>query len=55
MPGKKALRDPVELSKSGIVALRFLGFLLRINFDNILACCNICERLLPDRIKIISR
>jgi hypothetical protein len=44
----------LELSKSGVVALRFLGFLLRINFDNMLARCNIGGRLLPDRRKIIS-
>ncbi|MFQ6557988.1 hypothetical protein Q7F05_18775 [Pseudomonas sp. Lb2C1-1] len=54
LPGKKPPLDPPELSKSGVVALRFLGFLLRMNFDNMLACCNIGERLLPDRIKIIS-
>ena len=54
LPSKKPLDDPLELSKSGVVDLRFLGFLLRINFDNMLARCNIGERLLPDRIKIIS-
>jgi hypothetical protein len=50
----KARWKLLELSKSGVVALRFLGFLLRINFDNMLARCNIGGRLLPDRRKIIS-
>lgn len=50
----KACWKLLELSKSGVVALRFLGFLLRINFDNMLARCNIGGRLLPDRRKIIS-
>ncbi|WP_146042604.1 MULTISPECIES: hypothetical protein [Pseudomonas] len=54
LSGKKPLDDPLELSKSGVVDLRFLGFLLRMNFDNMLARCNIGKRLLPDRIKIIS-
>lgn len=54
LPGKKPLGNPRELSKSGVVDLRFLGFLLRMNFDNMLARCNIGKRLLPDRIKIIS-
>ena len=54
LPGKKALVNPLELSKSGVVDLRFLGFLLRMNFDKMLARCNLGKRLLPDRIKIIS-
>ncbi|WP_156334332.1 hypothetical protein [Pseudomonas thivervalensis] len=54
LPGKKALPNRPELSKSGVVDLRFLGFLLRMNFDKMLARCNIGKRLLPDRIKIIS-
>ncbi|MBV4497185.1 hypothetical protein HU715_017715 [Pseudomonas sp. SWRI12] len=54
LPDKKALENRLELSKSGVVDLRFLGFLLRMNFDKMLARCNISKRLLPDRIKIIS-
>ncbi|SCY23704.1 hypothetical protein [Pseudomonas sp. NFACC37-1] len=54
LPGKKPLEEPLELSKSGVVDLRFLGFLLRMNFDTMLARCNISKRLLPNRLKIIS-
>jgi hypothetical protein len=50
----KAQSCDLELSKSGVVALRFLGFLLRMNFDKMLARCDIDKRLLPVRIKIIS-
>jgi hypothetical protein len=50
----KAQPYDLELSKSGAVALRFLGFLLRMNFDNMLAHCDIGKGLLPVRIKIIS-
>ena len=50
----KAQSCDLELSKSGEVALRFLGFLLRMNFDKMLARCDIDNRLLPVWIKIIS-
>jgi hypothetical protein len=50
----KAHPKGIKLSKSGVVDLRFLGFLLRINFDNMLACRNIGEGLLPERREIIS-